>query len=465
MTVPPKENEFFDVLGIGFGPSNLALAIALREQSAAPQAPQAPRPVRAAFLDRQSQFGWHRGMLIDGATMQVSFLKDLVTMRNPTSDFGFLSYLHESGRLAAFINTKKIYPSRIEFHDYLSWAAGRLSDQVRYGLDVVDAVPVVSDGEVRHVEVIARQAADGSLVRIPTRNIVVAMGLEPCLPPEALVSPRVWHSAELLSRVEEVPADRPQTFVVVGAGQSAAEVVEYLHRRFGRAQVHSVFTRYGYSPADDSPFVNAIFDPDTVDLFFHAPGEVKELMLGYHANTNYSVVDGDLIEDLHRRMYQELVHGEPRLIMHNLSRVVDVRESGDALDVDVVYLPDGSIAPVRADWLIYATGYRPRSPLSVLGQLSDYCKIESSGAFCLDRDHRIVTSEQMHCGIYVQGAEEASHGLAATLLSTSAVRAGEIAESIMAGIPAPAPLPVSVPSPSPSPESAPTSAPTLAGLR
>ena len=190
VTIPSEENEFFDVLGIGFGPSNLALAIALREQSAAPEAPRPPRPVRAAFLDRQSQFGWHRGMLIEGATMQVSFRKDLVTMRNPTSDFSFLSYLHASGRLAAFINTKEIYPSRVEFHDYLSWAAGRLGDQVRYGLDVVDAVPVVSDGEVRHVEVIARRSPDGSLVRIPTRNIVVAMGLEPCLPPQTLASPR-----------------------------------------------------------------------------------------------------------------------------------------------------------------------------------------------------------------------------------------------------------------------------------
>jgi L-ornithine N5-monooxygenase len=94
---------------------------------------------------------------------------------------------------------------------------------------------------------------------------------------------------------------------------------------------------------------------------------------------------------------------------------------------------------VRADWLIYATGYRPRSPLSVLGQLSSYCKIEPSGALCLDRDHRIVTSERMRCGIYVQGAAEASHGLASTLLSTSAIRAGEIAQSVAATIEQPTP--------------------------
>ncbi|HEU5108903.1 MAG TPA: SidA/IucD/PvdA family monooxygenase, partial [Micromonosporaceae bacterium] len=65
----------YDVVGVGFGPSNLALAIAIEEHNRA-------RPdagLTGLFLERQPRFGWHRGMLIDDATMQVSFLKDLVT--------------------------------------------------------------------------------------------------------------------------------------------------------------------------------------------------------------------------------------------------------------------------------------------------------------------------------------------------------------------------------------------------
>jgi L-ornithine N5-oxygenase len=431
MTVPEGQDEVLDVLGIGFGPSNLALAIALEEGTARPAG---SRPIHAAFLERQSQFGWHKGMLIEGATMQVSFLKDLVTMRNPTSDFGFLAYLHQMGRLAAFINAKDVYPSRVEFHAYLSWAAGRLRDRVGYGLDVVGAAPVLCGDDVRYIDVVARRVADDDLVRYRTRNIVLATGLEPCLPPDALSSPRVWHSSELMDRLADIPADRTQTFVVVGAGQSAAEVVDYLHRKFSLAQVHSVFARYGYSPADDTPFVNAIFDPDTVDVYYHAPDDVKNLMLGYHANTNYSVVDRDLITDLHRRMYAELVTGERRLTMRNLSRVVAARDTGTALDVDIKYLPDGRVTSERADWLVYATGYRTRSPLSMLGELSSYCKIEPNQSVRLERDHRVVTSERMRCGLYVQGAAEASHGLSSTLLSTTAIRAGEIARSIAAGL-------------------------------
>src|ERR1700712_1293824 len=91
-----------DVVGIGFGPSNLAMAIAVSEHNAVSGA----CGVSARFVERQAGVGWRRGMLLDDATMQVSFLKDLVTLRNPTSEFSFLKYLHSRGRLVDFINAK-----------------------------------------------------------------------------------------------------------------------------------------------------------------------------------------------------------------------------------------------------------------------------------------------------------------------------------------------------------------------
>jgi L-ornithine N5-oxygenase len=72
---PVREQQaVLDLVGIGFGPSNLALALALHEANGA-------AACDALFLERQPTFGWHTGMLLDDATMQVSFLKDLVTMR------------------------------------------------------------------------------------------------------------------------------------------------------------------------------------------------------------------------------------------------------------------------------------------------------------------------------------------------------------------------------------------------
>lgn len=76
-TLPDDASLIHDLIGVGFGPSNVAMAIALSEHNARVDRQEG---VSAHFFEQQPSFGWHRGMLIDDATMQVSFLKDLVTL-------------------------------------------------------------------------------------------------------------------------------------------------------------------------------------------------------------------------------------------------------------------------------------------------------------------------------------------------------------------------------------------------
>ena len=122
-----------DVVGVGFGPANLALAIAIEEHNAE----CAPRErISAQFFEKQDRFAWHPGMLLDGATMQIAFPKDLVTFRNPQSGYSFFSYLFEQGRLVDFVNHQTFFPTRHEFNDYLCWAARRVDADVQYGTAV-----------------------------------------------------------------------------------------------------------------------------------------------------------------------------------------------------------------------------------------------------------------------------------------------------------------------------------------
>lgn len=420
----PSDAHVHDLVGIGFGPSNLALAIALRERQE-----RGGEAVDAVFLEKQPRFGWHRGMLIDGTTMQVSFLKDLVTLRNPASGFSFLSYLQDRGRLPDFINHKTMFPSRAEFHDYLEWAASAFDDQVEYGSEVVGVTPVLADGVVEYLDVTVRQGGcSDELTTRRTRNLVVAAGLEPVLPEETVTSEHIWHSEELLHRV---PGLRdPRRLVVVGAGQSAAEVTDYLHRTFTAAEVCAVFAKYGYTPADDSSFANRVFDPAAVDDYFTAPEEVKRTLMGYHRSTNYSVVDLELIDELYRRHYQEKVAGEERLRILNASRVVDVVPGGAGVRVSVEFLPTGERTVLDADALVYATGYRPCDPLTLLGEAGEYCTRLPDGGVAVNRDYSVGAGAAMKCGVYVQGATEHTHGIGSTLLSNAAVRAGEIAASV-----------------------------------
>ena len=419
---PADANPVYDVIGIGFGPSNLALAIAVAEHNNTH-----PEPVRALFLERQPRFGWHRGMLIEDATMQVSFLKDLVTMRNPTSEYSFLSYLHSADRLVDFINQKSLFPLRVEFHDYLEWAAARLADTVRYGNEVIDVLPVTEDGAVVGFDVIARHGADTTTYR--AANLVFGMGLEQHLPDGASLSERVWHNKDLLGRIERLDHS-PERFAVVGAGQSAAEVTKFLHDRFPRAEVCGVFSRYGYSPSDDSPFANRVFDPEAVDHFYTAPEHVKEMILDYHSNTNYSVVDTDLIEELYRRTYQEKVLGTPRLRLFNVSRVIETVETDDGVRTTVESLTTHEKTVLDCDIVVYATGYRPADPLRLLGGLSARCRRDDRGRPVIARDYRVCTDDDLRAGLYLQGSTEHTHGISSSLLSTTAVRTGQILQSI-----------------------------------
>lgn len=424
-----------DIIGVGFGPSNLALSIAVEEHNAGLTA--ADRRLDALFLERQPRFGWHRGMLIDDATMQVSFLKDLVTLRNPTSDYSFLCFLHERGRLIDFLNQKTLFPLRMEFHEYFEWAAARVAHLVAYGSEVTGVVPVRDgDGHVACFDVTSRGAGGtGPAVTHRTRNVSVAAGLEPHVPPGLELTDRVWHNSQLIPRAAELAAagGPVRRVVVLGAGQSAAEAVDYLHRTFPDAEVCSVFTKYGYTPADDSPFANRIFDPEAVDVYFSAPSEVKQSLLDYHRSTNYSVVDMELIEALYATAYRQKVAGRERLRFLNVSRIRGVEPGDGGLDVTVEYLPTGERQVLAADVLVLATGYRPRDLTALLGEAAKLCLRTDGDAVRVGRDHRVATLPEVSAGIYLQGGTEHSHGLTSTLLSTVAVRAEEIHRSVLAG--------------------------------
>ncbi|MEU5660484.1 lysine N(6)-hydroxylase/L-ornithine N(5)-oxygenase family protein [Streptomyces sp. NPDC047737] len=425
--LPGDAPQVHDLIGIGFGPSNVAMAIALSEHNAGAGTRET---VSAHFFEQQPRFGWHRGMLIDDATMQVSFLKDLVTLRNPTSEFSFLCYLKSKGRLVDFINHKNLFPLRVEFHDYFEWAAAKVDDMVSYGHEVVGVTPVLRDGVVEHVDVTVR-SNDGLVVH-RARNVLIGTGLRPLVPEGVERGERVWHNSELLAKVQELDdSATPTRFVVVGAGQSAAENVAYLHRRFPEAEVCAVFSRYGYSPADDSSFANRIFDPDAVDEYFAAPEDVKRRLMDYHGNTNYSVVDIDLIDDLYRQMYQEKVLGTERLRFLNVSRLVGVEEAPDKARATVKSLVTGEETVLDADVVVFATGYSPVDPLGLLGDVADHCLRDEEGRVRVERDYRIATDPELRCGIYLQGGTEHTHGITSALLSNTAIRVGEILDSLL----------------------------------
>lgn len=418
-----QQHVAVDLVAIGAGPSNLALAAAVDEHNRA----GGPR-MAMTILERKPRFGWHPGMLLDGATMQIAFLKDLVTLRNPRSPFTFLSYLEARGRLVDFVNHQTFFPTRIEFTDYLSWVAGNVSARIDYGSDVtsIERLEAPSADGARWL---VRYAGPDGVHELRARSVVVATGLRARLPEWATPGRRLFHNHRLLEHLDGAAfaTDAPHRFLVVGGGQSAAEVVQYLHREYPEALVESAFNSYGFQPADDSPYANRVFDPQAVDDFYDASDEVRAELMTRHATTNYGCVDLELINELYAAEYQEKVTGNRRLRMRPATVVTSATASDDGVRVELHDRMTKESATEDYTAVVCATGFRSIGVSDLLagwGVAPERMRVA--------RDYTLTIDGAALPGLYVQGATEQTHGLGSTLLSNVAVRAGEILDGLVA---------------------------------
>ncbi|OBZ75954.1 L-ornithine N(5)-monooxygenase [Grifola frondosa] len=327
----------YDIIGLGFGPANLAIAGAIVEKWSANKSAAPLRQV--LFIEKQQEFRWHPGMLLPNSRMQISFLKDLATLRSPQSPFTFLAYLHSQDRLMPFINRGSFTPTRREYYDYLSWAAERVQQegvQVQFGEEVVWNHSLWRRYRgATGAEFFRRASAvdfSGLLIshahHTISGNIVLSPGGYPRLPP-ALSSisphPRLLHSANYVTSIDQVfasiprPAAEPLRIAVIGSGQSSTEVLLDLYNRLNnlpigtgeRHELDMIFRKGSLKPSDDTPFSNEIFDPASTDMMFNLPtqGDRQRVLREYNS-TNYSVVNPRTIDALYEVMYhQKLLDG------------------------------------------------------------------------------------------------------------------------------------------------------------
>ncbi|BCG25199.1 L-ornithine N(5)-monooxygenase [Pseudomonas tohonis] len=423
----PLNTALHDLIGIGFGPSNLALAIALQERARHQGA------LDALFLDKQADYRWHGNTLVTQSELQISFLKDLVSLRNPTSPYSFVNYLHQHGRLVDFINLGTFYPCRMEFNDYLRWVAGQFQEQSRYGEEVLAIEPVLEGQRVEALRVISRDAGGETHVRA-TRAVVVSAGGTARIPQafrHLKDDARVFHHSQYLERIARQPCvgGKPMRIAIIGGGQSAAEAFIDLNDSYPSVQVDMILRGSALKPADDSPFVNEVFSPEFTDLIFNQTGAERERFIREYHNTNYSVVDIDLIERIYGIFYRQKVSGIRRHAFHILSTVERANAGADGIELVLRNNASGEQSVQRYDAVVLATGYERQAHRHLLEPLAQWM-----GDFEVGRDYRIRTDERCQAAVYMQGFCQASHGLSDTLLSVLPIRADEIAASLYAHI-------------------------------
>lgn len=257
------QDELHDLICVGFGPASLAIGVAIHDalEGTDPSLVDIPglegRAPKVAFLEKQERFAWHAGMLLPGAKMQITFMKDMATMRNPRSEFTFINYLHRKNRLVEFANLNTFLPARVEYEDYMKWCASWFEEVVSYSQEVIAVNPQrSSNGDISVFEVVSKNHLTNEIETRRTRHVVIAAGGRPNITaPFPQNHPKVVHSSKFSYISKQILKDHqaPYRVAVVGNGQSAAEIFDFLHANYPNCRTRLLIKGGALRPSDDSP--------------------------------------------------------------------------------------------------------------------------------------------------------------------------------------------------------------------
>jgi lysine N6-hydroxylase len=422
----PEPDAPRDLVGIGIGPANLSLAALAHPLGG----------LDTVFYDQRPAFGWHPGLLIEGATIQVPFLADLVSLTDPTSPWTFLNYLRSRERLFPFYFAERFHIQRAEYDAYCRWVSeslpglhfGHQADAVRWNpeRDVfeVDYTQLDTDGEAE------------ALGRTYTRNVVLGIGTEPYVPDplkplvEAPGVP-VVHAADYLDHRATLLAAEHVT--VVGIGQSGAEIFLDLlrNRPAGREKLHWLGRTEAFAPMEYSKLGLEHFTPDHTRYFHALPESTRDRLVDGQWQLHKGI-DAATIAAVHDELYRRTLHGGwPDAV---LTPGVRVRTAGriatTKVELHLEHDLQNSRSRFTTDAVVLATGYRERPLDRILAGLDPYMRRDKPERPRIDEDHRLVLDPSVTGTVYVQNAETHTHGVGAPDLGLAAWRSATILNSL-----------------------------------
>jgi len=396
----------YDLIGIGIGPFNLSLA-----------ALAAPTTLNTLFLEKRDSFAWHPGMLIPNGQLQVSPLKDCVTLASPTSRFSFLNYLAEHRRLYSFINKGCASTSRKEFADYYGWVARQLPN-LRFGQEVLDIIECAEGYQV----FTAQQCYHA-------KAIAVGVGISPRIPTCARpwLGNSVYHVAHFLHRENFRSGEQ---VLIVGGGQSGAEVLEHM---LGDASVGAltwITSRSNLFAMDDNAFVNEAFCPAHNHQFQSMSMAQRSRVVQQERLTSDGISAG-LCNRLYEQLYERRVGDNPRQPVTILQSVVldSLEPEGKRWRATVRSLISGGQRDVVVDRVILATGFEP-CPQPYIDTLLAKARVDN-GQPLIDENYAVRFAEPMPGPVYLQNRSVVQHGLQSVNLSMVAYRNSRIINNLL----------------------------------
>lgn len=408
-----------DMIGIGLGPFNLSLAALLH-----PHRTQ----LDYCFFEQKAAFSWHDGMLLPGTTLQVPFMADLVSMVDPTSPFSFLNYLKQHGRLFKFYFLEKLHIPRQEYNHYCQWVSQQLS-RIQYQSQVVAVYPVKDGFAVEVQQAGQRQTYHARALVLGTGTVP---GLPECLKAFSRDYPQhCFHSADFMQKGAQIQSGR---VVVLGAGQSAAEVFQSLFARQLNAQGQAQYqidwlTRAsGFFPMEYSALGLEHFTPDYTRYFYQLPQALKDQLVP-NQGLFYKGISFGTIAAIYEQLYHRTIAGQPQHVtLAGLSELVQASRQDNRFVLTFKQQQQQQYFEVIADYVISATGYQHRLP-AFMQALDEVLQCDQQGRLQISADYEVAHQAQGR--IFVQNAELHTHGIGTPDLGLGAWRAATIINQLL----------------------------------
>jgi lysine N6-hydroxylase len=397
----------YHTVGIGAGPANLSLA-AMYDVLA---------PYEIALFEANDRPGWHDGMLHSGVRMQTGWVKDLVSLYDPTHPLSFLNYLVTTGRVYALLGAGFDTIPRIEYHQYLVWAAGRLPN-ITYGTPVdrvgFDGVLVSSSAG----EVVAH-----------SQHLVIGTGTVPFVPDflDALDPRQVIVADHLHQRLAAVPDEPDLPWIVMGSGQTSAECVAALLGR-GFRNIRWIGRRSWFAPLEDSPSANDLYRPAYQQAFLNLSRDVRERLVSGQILTSDGISPGTL-RGVYQHNYEERLRTGrfPVTIMPSRT-ATGARQLGAEVELECLTAGSGTERH-RAAYVVVAAGRR-QAPLPFDDDMSALVDFDERGGLVIEPDYSIRWKHADDHKIFVLNRGRYVQGLVDSNLSILPVRSAMVLNAI-----------------------------------
>jgi lysine N6-hydroxylase len=396
--------KVYDVIGIGIGPSNLSTAALIRPLSS---------KLSSVFFDDKKEFSWHPGLMFPDAKLQVSILKDLVTMIDPTNEFSFLNYLKETRKLYIFAARNGFSSvKRKEFEVYLKWVVSRL-DNLNFNSNVEE---IDYTGELFKVKVNNKS--------IKTRNILMGAGLTSSIPDfcKIWLSSTLFHSSQFLKQYNNY---RGKSITIIGGGQSSCEILKFILEQGDDAlpsRINWIFRNHKLNLLEDTPFANELYTPGYSEYIYSLEKERRTKLIEQQKYTSDGISETTLNE-----IYDLLCHTkfntQCEVCIYNDSSLTGLKKEGEKYSMN---LNDKST--IESEIIILGTGFYYRIPKCIERLSNEY--YTEDGLFKIDNKFRLIPKSNIKGSIFIHNGAKHVRGIADPNLSLVAWRSGIIINTL-----------------------------------